>query len=471
MDEENLSILKSVVVLNAAPEAWRDIAFNSDGTLLATARRSATVLWDMKTGGQFATIADLQINDLTFSPDGTLLAGVEGTSTIHLWEVTTSKQVATFESGDYAVALLTFTPDGKHLIVLTENGEVQQWLISSGERINTHKSSISKATRLAFSPDGSRLVLSGREQDKIEIWDALTWNKVTDLSLAHNANERVNVYQLFFSTDGKYLTASVGTLAPYLVNSTLSRWDTQNWQQIDTSGIQLSSGISIMNPDGTLIAEVQNNTIQFRDGLTGSSIFTLRNISAMVFDDSLLFSPDGSQLADKNNNLIIVLGVPSDFLREGIAVELLSSVNKDGPHQFKGVIPEQWLTKAGNLPQYRVRIRDTVTVVDTCEYNFAKVDRVRFATIVEIYDTEKKQIIDKRQFEGGDPGGCPFTITITIGGDNRLKGTPPSQVEFSEWFSEVMAEHGFTATSTSLATSTATAVATEGVTTSATESK
>ena len=78
------------------------ITVNGDG-IYGVAKEEAVRLWDTDTAKELATIGQGKATDVAFSPNGEYLATAEGSSSgsssAHLWDTATLKEVARFEDG------------------------------------------------------------------------------------------------------------------------------------------------------------------------------------------------------------------------------------------------------------------------------------------------------------------------------------------------------------------------------------
>jgi len=139
-------------------------------TLAASGARNGTVTvvgrWTARQRGAVA--------DLAFSSDGTLLAGA-GSAGATLWDARTGKRLHDFASpgGATAVAL---SPDGRILGAAGSDGVGRLWFTGTGRPYRLLRAHTTKAlTDIVFSADGRLVATSGKDADG-RIWGVATGN-------------------------------------------------------------------------------------------------------------------------------------------------------------------------------------------------------------------------------------------------------------------------------------------------------
>ncbi|MFG2819268.1 NACHT domain-containing protein [Kitasatospora sp. NPDC048365] len=119
---------QAVLELQAVPTGStlgvEGVAFSPDGTLLATACRQATQLWDAGTGDEVLQIPDPSTR-VVFSPDGSLLATVSGKHA-RLWDARTGARLLEIPHGNWVQAV-AFSPDGALLATASDDRTAQIW--------------------------------------------------------------------------------------------------------------------------------------------------------------------------------------------------------------------------------------------------------------------------------------------------------------------------------------------------------
>ena len=179
--------------------------FHPNGKSFVTApREGPTLLWNLKSGEQFAslptakcldttlykgtpqdiqrvleqqTLSPRRLRALEFSPCGTVIAGGM-MDEIRVWDATTLETYMAIIQpiGSQKLYALAFSPCSRYLAsgVLWQEGQekvaVRLWEVETGENIHTFWGHPTDVLCLAFSPD-SALLASGGYDGTILLWD------------------------------------------------------------------------------------------------------------------------------------------------------------------------------------------------------------------------------------------------------------------------------------------------------------
>lgn len=161
------------------------VAFNSDGTLVATGGRDRSIrLWDPSTARLVTLLSQNHpVTGLAFSPGADLLAAAGGGKKIRLWDPVTGLAMGDLGGGwRTVITAVAFSPDGSLLATSGGDGKARLWQHSSGRVLATldHPTDVPTVT---FSPDGS-LLATGSADGKIRLWDVASGTLTATLSVA-----------------------------------------------------------------------------------------------------------------------------------------------------------------------------------------------------------------------------------------------------------------------------------------------
>jgi len=266
-----------------------DVAFNSDGSVVASAAWDHTVrLWDARTRRQLGRplVHESQmVTSVAFSPDGRQLAAVARDDKIHIWDVASRKQLHMLScpTGDYrGDCRVAFNPAGTLLAGGGWDGRARLWDVATGEPAGVLQGREAHICDLAFSPDGRQLAAAGAS-GAVRLWDLATRQSTGELPGTAGHESRVA-----YSGDGR-LIAWVTTDDSVRVS------ETRTLRELAT----LYNGSTVytvaFSPDGTRLAVgCKDNTIRLWDLTSYQQVAELRGHTDYVH--AVAFSPDGTQL-------------------------------------------------------------------------------------------------------------------------------------------------------------------------------
>ena len=288
------------------------LAFNADGTTLASASRDTTIrLWDVDTRNPHLMMEGHTeaIKALGFLEDGQTLANGSSDCTLRLWNTETQAQQLIPIKHRWSASDFAFSQDGKTVAIGSVGKSVRLWGVDTGEVTATfktaHKGNINAVT---FSPD-DKMLASGSRGGTVELWDVRNQQRITTLR-GHKDEIRV----LAFSPDGKTVaTAAKGETIIVL------------WDVIDigrkiglSAGHITETGAVAFSPDGkTIVSGHRDGVINLWDATTGVHLSTFTGDAGNV--TALAFSSDGKMLANGNADGAIRLWNPSTYAPIGDA--------------------------------------------------------------------------------------------------------------------------------------------------------
>jgi len=285
---------KQITVLNHNGGV-RNVTFSPDGKYIATASFDNTSrVWDAATGKQiFVLKHDDKVKNVVFSPDGKYIATASNDNTARLWDTTTGEEIFVLEHNDW-VNNVVFSPDGKYIATASGDKTARIWDAATGKQIFVlnHNGCVND---VVFSPDGKYIATASGDKTA-HIWDAATGKQIfflePDSSLykyyLNDISNDVEVYDVVFSPDGKYIATARGD---YKVNL----WNVSTGEQIFSLKHDGLVNDVVFSPDGKYIATASfDNTSRVWDAATGKQIFVLNHDGSV---NNVVFSPDGKYVA------------------------------------------------------------------------------------------------------------------------------------------------------------------------------
>jgi WD40 repeat protein len=276
------------VVLRGNTAPVRQIAYNADGSLLASAGLDGTVrLWHMPEGTAYAVLRGHRaaVWDVDFSPDGARLVSAGGDGTLRLWDVRTEESLWTVPLG-MTIEVVSFSPDGSRIAAAGQDGSL--WLLNAetGELLDSRQAPTSMWS-VAFSPDG-KMLATGDVDNQVVVWDVIP-ETPTAVQRQVLRGHTGPVYDTVFSPNGE-LIASASS------DHTVRLWDAQTGTEIALLEDHTASVYGVaFSPDGRLLASGSwDRTARLWDVETGE---LLRVLDSDYPVDSVAFSPDGQFLA------------------------------------------------------------------------------------------------------------------------------------------------------------------------------
>ncbi len=268
------------------------VAFNHDGTRLATASEDNSArVWDPTTGDQLTQL-DGHTNSVTsvaFNHDGTRLATANQDGTARLWNPTTGDQLTQLDGHAGAVWSVAFNHDGTRLATANQDGTARLWNPTTGDQLTQLDGHAGAVWSVAFNHDGTRLATAS-EDSTARVWDPATGDQLTRLDghtdLATSAA---------FNHDGTRLATASLDRAARIWNPTTG----EQLTQLDRHDRALTS--VAFNHDGTRLATASwDATARIWNPTTGEQLMQLDGHTGPV--TSVAFNHDGTRLATASHD-------------------------------------------------------------------------------------------------------------------------------------------------------------------------
>jgi WD40 repeat protein len=153
------------------------VRFSPDGRLLATARvptgrldptSSEVALWDW-VRGDIVTRIGVVAEGLAFDPTGRRIATGPLFGPAKVWDTDSGRQVATLAGHTGAIFDIDYSLDGARIATASADGTVRLWDSDSGVQTLVLRGHKSVVWDVAFSPDGSKLASSSSD-GTVRVW-------------------------------------------------------------------------------------------------------------------------------------------------------------------------------------------------------------------------------------------------------------------------------------------------------------
>ncbi len=184
------------------------VAFNHDGTLLATSGYHEVVLWNVADGALVRRIANVaeRVYDLDFTKDGATIVVAAGTPAqigeVKLFNVADGKLLGDLVRTDDAVFGVAISPDGKRLATAGADRSIRVFDIATQKQELLIEDHADWVMDVAWSADGNKLASASRDKTS-KVFDAKTGDSLVTFN-GHGDS----VYSVGFSTDGAQVVTS-----------------------------------------------------------------------------------------------------------------------------------------------------------------------------------------------------------------------------------------------------------------------
>ncbi|WP_017578560.1 protein kinase domain-containing protein [Nocardiopsis kunsanensis] len=142
-----------------------------DGSLIAVAGYGAICLWNGYDGTHLGEFAGFRgsVNVLAFNADGTLLATGHEDRCVRVWDLVNMRPLGVLTGHTGAVSCLEFSPDGNFIASGSADRHVLLWDLRIGRSVVSFPGHEDMVLSVSFSPDGSTL-LSGSSDRSARMW-------------------------------------------------------------------------------------------------------------------------------------------------------------------------------------------------------------------------------------------------------------------------------------------------------------
>jgi WD40 repeat protein len=179
-------------------------------------------IWDTASGAVAGTYTNA-FRPLAFSSDGQRLASTRLDGSVVVWDLGSGRSVAEIEENITWVGTLAFSPDDRLLVTGSEEPVVNISELASGKRIDSLKGSRVCTIGVGFSPD-ARTLATRTTEGAMKFWHAATGKEMFTLGPPNP------VHSFLFSPDGEYLAITWG--APHDFRRRVELWRAPSFEEI-----------------------------------------------------------------------------------------------------------------------------------------------------------------------------------------------------------------------------------------------
>ena len=178
------------------------VAFNHDGSLLATSGYHEVILWNVADGAIARRITNVaeRVYDIEFTKDGATMVVAAGTPAqigeVKLFNVADGNVTGDLVRTDDAVFGIALSPDGTKLATAGADRAIRVFELATQKQVLNIEDHADWVMDVAWSPDGKKLASASRDKTS-KVFDATTGDSLVTFNGHGDA-----VYSVGFSTDG-----------------------------------------------------------------------------------------------------------------------------------------------------------------------------------------------------------------------------------------------------------------------------
>jgi WD40 repeat protein len=269
------------------------LTFSPNGRWLASAGYDGQVhIWEIATGREVASFSFQynQVSTIRFSPDNSMLAAGGYDSQIRVWNTSEWNEVTPPPPAqrNFDPPLFDWLPGSKTIVRLSRDGRLRIHEAVSGKELQSWQFPQLNVTSFACRPDGKIAVAQGNDF-VLRAWDLTTGQELKHFEVSPNPN---NVYRsnhrLHFSEDGKTLAATES-------ERTLVTWNADTGKLIRRFEVPGYFQAMALSPNGRVMATSGgDSSVRLWGVASGRELRTFD--TPRESSTALQFSPNGKML-------------------------------------------------------------------------------------------------------------------------------------------------------------------------------
>lgn len=302
---------------NGNADVISDLAFSPDSKILAVAygrfrgllqkpSPGMAIVWDIKSGKRLATFDSFKdgVSSVVFSGDGKYLAAGGYDGSLQIWHVTDWSRQISVNFNSESVTALDFSPNNASLAVGTmlwaedsRKPNLHLYQVSTGREIKSLRCPAESVIGVDFLPDGKSLICAGMS-GVVQDWDIEAGTSRTIFQ-----SKDLMLFSMALSHDGKLIVAGGDPIHYKHKKWQVQIWDTESGKlfQKKTEPGQMLSTVRF-SPDARWLAIASREA---KVKLWNPGTEQLIDITNTGIDVAI--APDGKLLALANGNKVILL--------------------------------------------------------------------------------------------------------------------------------------------------------------------
>ena len=188
-------------------ETYRTVAWRPDARRIAAISGNDQLkIWEAGDGKllQTITLPQASCRSLVWSPDGRSLAAGIGRR-ICLWDGVSLAERKSLDGHADQIDCLAWSPDGSYLASGSDDSSAKIWDVSRGREISTLFGHASPVASVDWSPDGKRVV-TGSWDLSVKLWDPMTGTEVCSFYKPGGISQMIHA--VAWNPDGRQIACS-----------------------------------------------------------------------------------------------------------------------------------------------------------------------------------------------------------------------------------------------------------------------
>jgi WD40 repeat protein/DNA-binding SARP family transcriptional activator len=296
------AVTSSRIVLSV-PGVGGALDWSPDGTVFVTEgpEESGVVdIRDAETGESVISFHghDVDINDVAFSSDGSMLATTGDDGAVRVWDPTTGDELFVFQpDGGDTVWGPSFSPDGAQVAASwVDDGVIRVIDLASGRVIA--EVDAARAHGTAFSTDGARIAFGSLDEPIARVVDADTGEELLRLG-----GDELLIRDVGWSPDGRWIATTGG-------DGTAHVWDAVTGaHEVTIAGHTAGVNHLDWSPDSTRLATVSEDGRARVWEIADEGARRLYSLAAQEMRNGaygVAFSPDGDRIMTGDTAIVAV---------------------------------------------------------------------------------------------------------------------------------------------------------------------